>query len=62
MSERLKTAKITMMRTADIRKCPHCILMPSHYRSDGSCRCDDPNDPHMAEWEYTWNDDTKRWE
>lgn len=43
-----------------IKECPHVIIMPEHYREDGSCKCDDPNDPHMAEWEYTW--DGSKWE
>jgi len=38
----------------DIRKCRFCILSPDHYRSDGSCKCN--NREHRAmmiqEWEY----------
>lgn len=36
------------------RQCPHYIMAPEHYRPDGTCKCDDPDDPHMAEWGYTW--------
>jgi hypothetical protein len=26
---------------SDIRKCPKVIFLPEHYRSDGSCRCNE---------------------
>lgn len=45
------------IRQSDIRKCPFAIMMvPEHYRPDGTCRCDDPE--HRAqvmipEWGYT---------
>jgi len=29
------------IRQADILACPHVILLPDHYREDGSCRCND---------------------
>lgn len=44
-----------------IRSCPWCILMPQHYRSDDTCRCDDPEHTDMAEWGYVWDDETRRW-
>ena len=44
-----------------IRGCDHFIFSPEHYRSDGSCRCDDVGDPNMAEWGYAWDTDTGRW-
>lgn len=28
-------------RMRDIRRCRFTILMPEHYREDGSCKCDD---------------------
>lgn len=41
-----------------ILDCPHLILVASHYRVDGSCRCDDPTERAMmiAEWGYTDKD------
>ncbi len=24
-----------------IRKCPHCIMVPKHYKADGTCLCFD---------------------
>lgn len=41
---------------SDLMACPHVILVASHYREDGTCRCDDPNAPEMASWGYTWRD------
>lgn len=38
-------------------KCPYCIMMPSHYRSDNTCRCDDPAHTEMQDWGYTWDND-----
>jgi hypothetical protein len=38
-----------------IGACPHVIFAQEHYREDGSCKCNDVNDPNMAEWGYVWN-------
>lgn len=40
--DNLKTAPLVRMKHSDIRKCPFAIIMPEHYRPDGSCKCDDP--------------------
>lgn len=53
--------KVYTMSNTMIRACDHFIMVPEHYREDRSCRCDDVNDPHMAEWGYTWNATDKRW-
>jgi len=47
-------------RTA-IAACAHCILDPEHYRSNGTCRCDDAGHTVMREWGYSWNAETGRW-
>jgi len=39
---------------ASMLKCPHCIIVFEHYRPDGSCRCNDPNETIMKEWGYKW--------
>lgn len=44
------------IRLSDVGACPHCILVPEHYRDDGSCRCDDPDAAGMAEGGYVWVD------
>lgn len=46
---------------SDILACPHVILVPQHYREDGSCRCNDEQHVEMREWGYTWNDATRTW-
>jgi hypothetical protein len=45
------------LRTEDIRKCPHRIMVPQHYHDDGSCRCDDPKHHEMYGWGYVWRPD-----
>jgi len=47
---------------ADLLKCPHCILVPEHYRDDGTCKCDDAGESVMASWGYRWNEARARWE
>lgn len=47
---------------ADIARCPHAIFVPNHYRADGSCKCNDPNETVMKEWGYRWDKTLKRWE
>jgi hypothetical protein len=44
-----------IIKQSDIAKCPHCIFVASHYRDDGSCKCDDATERAMmiAEWGYT---------
>lgn len=42
-------------------KCPHCIMVPEHYRNDGSCKCNDPTEFVMREWGYEWDKSKKQW-
>ena len=46
----------------DVRRCPFFILVPEHYREDGTCRCDDPTHVEMRDWEYVWSEERQRWE
>lgn len=43
------------IKQSDILKCPFKIIMPEHYRADGTCRCDDADHRKMMikEWGYT---------
>ena len=43
---------------ADIQKCKFTILIPSHYREDGSCKCNDPAEQEkmIKEWGYNEED------
>lgn len=45
----------------DPTACEHCIWEPEHYREDGSCKCNDPNDSNMDGWGYAWDPNRGTW-
>ncbi len=45
-----------LIRLADIKACPHLIMVPEHFRDDGTCRCDDPEHTEMVDAGYEWRD------
>ena len=50
--------KLTDVKVMDqniFDNCPYVIFMPEHYREDGTCKCNDPNELIMKDWGYTWN-------
>lgn len=47
---------------SDITACPHLIMVPEHYRANGSCRCDDARHTEMANWGYTWTEEDRSWQ
>jgi hypothetical protein len=47
---------------SDMLACPHVIIVPEHYRPNGSCMCNDPNHKVMIEWGYVWDENTMQWE
>ncbi len=51
----LQTATIRVLKHSDIRRCPFVILIPDHYRADGTCKCDDATERArmIREWGYT---------
>jgi hypothetical protein len=51
---KLKETEVRVVRYSDIGKCPHLIMSPTHFRDDGSCKCNDPNEKVMQEWGYRW--------
>lgn len=53
--------KVQIITSEQLDSCDYTIFIPSHYRDDGTCRCDDPNDPDMAGWGYVWSDKRKKW-
>jgi hypothetical protein len=57
-ADMLRTAPVTTMRQSDILKCKFAILIPSHYRPDGTCLCNDKAHREMMvrEWEYSAED------
>lgn len=41
-------------RTIEPATCPHFIMVPEHYRPNGTCRCNDASHTEMRGWGYTW--------
>jgi hypothetical protein len=43
------------VKQSTIGKCPHLIFDLSHYRTDGTCKCNDPDEQArmIREWGYT---------
>ena len=60
-AEELRTSTVRVIRQSDLLACPHVILMPDHYRLNGSCRCDDVTHSDMAEGGYVWHRGLSRW-
>jgi len=57
----MSKAEVKVMQVKDIQRCPFLILVPRHYRDDGSCRCDDRLHTEMAQWGYRWSKQKQRW-
>ena len=49
-------SSVRLIKQSDIAACPHFIFVPSHYRDDGSCRCNDADAVEMKDWGYEWRD------
>ena len=49
---------VRRIKQSDIGACPNVILLSSHYRPDGTCKCDDTDERAMMirEWEYEASD------
>ena len=56
--ERAAQPSVRVMRQSDMLKCAFAIMVPEHYRADGSCKCDDPTHraKMIAEWGYAPSD------
>lgn len=61
IEDELKRGKRTIMDQDVILRCPFLIIVPDHYRADGSCKCNEREYAIMEEWGYKWDDETKRW-
>lgn len=46
---------VRVIKQSDMLACPHVIMVPEHYRDDGTCRCDDQGHTEMVTWGYTWD-------
>lgn len=49
---------IRYIRQSDMARCPFAIIDPTHYRNDGTCKCDDESerDKMITDWGYTEED------
>ena len=56
--ERLVTTRVQQI---DPSVCAHVIFLPSHYRENGTCKCDDPGEIVMRSWGYKWSRKSGRW-
>jgi hypothetical protein len=52
--QQLREGRINVVLRSDIGKCPFLILVPSHYRKDGSCKCSNREHREMMirDWNY----------
>ena len=52
---------VRTMKRSDILACPFSILVPAHYRDDGSCKCDNADERRMMirKWGYSKRDFAK---
>lgn len=46
---------VRYIKQSAIAACPHVIMVPEHYRTDASCKCDDPREQAMMirKWGYS---------
>lgn len=53
-----RLTNVRHIKQTTINACPHVIFLPEHYRDDGSCKCDDPQEQAMMirEWGYSRSD------
>ena len=61
IEDELKHGTIVRMSHAQIEACPFKIMVPEHYRPDGTCKCDDVSHEMMAEWGYLWDSAKETW-
>ena len=59
IEDQLKNGTVYTMKQTDVHNCPHYIMMPNHYRDDGTCKCNELGHQDMLAWGYVW--DGKSW-
>ena len=59
IEDQLKNGTVYTMKQTDVHNCPHYIMMPNHYRDDGTCKCNELGHQVMLAWGYVW--DGKSW-
>ncbi len=56
-----KLTNVRLIKQSDIGKCPFLIMVPEHYREDGTCKCNDPEHREMMKKRWGYKDrDFKR--
>jgi hypothetical protein len=45
----------------NLTNCPNTIFDHTHYRPDGSCKCNDKSNTIMKKWGYKWNAKAGQW-
>ena len=55
IEDQLKNGTVYTMKQTDVHNCPHYIMMPNHYRDDGTCKCNELGHQDMLAWGYVWN-------
>ncbi len=55
VSAKGQVTNVRLIKQSDIAACPQYIMVPTHYRPDGSCKCDDATERAMMirEWGYS---------
>ena len=59
---KLVTTHVRSLPQSAMLACPFVIMMPEHYRPNGSCRCNDHMHVEMQDWGYSWDNETGAWE
>ena len=59
IEDQLKNGTVYTMKQTDVHNCPHYIMMPNHYRDDGTCKCNELGHQDMLALGYVW--DGKSW-
>ena len=54
-------ARESQQITINLAMCDHAIMDLRHWREDGTCKCDDPDEDLMVDWGYLWDGYEERW-
>jgi hypothetical protein len=57
----LRESEVMWIKQQTLMACPHAIMVPEHYRAEGTCRCNDPEHREMKAWGYKWDRNVKAW-
>jgi hypothetical protein len=61
IEDRLKHGRLTILNQDMFKTCPFRIMMPEHYRADGTCKCNEREHAIMEEWGYKWDANEHKW-